>query len=45
MNTSEKNVTAAQTELLDLNVEEISVVDLDDRLELAFRCDSSAKSE
>jgi hypothetical protein len=34
---TESNQSAKQ---IDLNVEEISIVDLDDRLELAFRCDS-----
>lgn len=42
MNIPEKNVAPEQ---LDLNVEEMNIVDLDDRLELAFRCDSKAESE
>lgn len=36
---TESNESLKQVEL---NVEEISIVDLDDRLELAFRCDSKA---
>lgn len=34
-----------QIKQIDLAVEEFSIVDLDDRLELAFRCDIKADAE
>jgi hypothetical protein len=46
MSIHENNAAATEsnesTKQVDLNVEEISIIDLDDRLELAFRCDSKA---
>lgn len=37
--TSKHNQQMEMIEQIDLSVEEFSIVDLDDRLELAFRCD------
>jgi hypothetical protein len=36
---SKHDQQAEKVEQVDLSVEEFSIVDLDDRLELAFRCD------
>jgi hypothetical protein len=37
--TSKHDQQLEKVEQIDLSVEEFSIVDLDDRLELAFRCD------